>query len=87
MLCVPCMGAAYAKALEDAVAALKEISFDIDITDREFLLVYFIPLDVMARLRDFKNCWTSKTIRYIFIYSQNIIDFVLQLLSSTLACS
>ncbi|KAG0630128.1 hypothetical protein M758_1G156300 [Ceratodon purpureus] len=29
---------AYAKALEDAVAALKEISFDVDITDRTLML-------------------------------------------------
>ena len=31
------MNAAYLKALEDAVAALKEIAFDIDITDREYI--------------------------------------------------
>lgn len=30
--------AAYTKALEDAVAALKDIAFDIDVTDRKCLL-------------------------------------------------
>ena len=50
ILCVLCLSAAYAKALEDAVAALKEISFDVDITDREFLLAYMISFQNVVAL-------------------------------------
>lgn len=74
MQCFLRPSAAYTKALEDAVAALKEIAFDIDITDREYSFdVCYFSSGMIVRMMNSNSYDASVMSMLVSFRSRNLL--------------